>query len=488
MPSPETDTIEQEPAESSLDAIREAQREWAAMPVGRRLEHIYVLRNLIVERSRDLAKVTAEARQVSEAETLTTEIIPLADALHFLETDAEEILKPRKLGKKGRPVWLKGVTAQVEHAPLGVILVIAPSNYPLFLAAVQSIQALVAGNAVVIKPAPGCSKVMELWDELFHEAGIPELLHHVLLEDPQYALDAIEAGIDKVVLTGGDRAGQSVLAACARAVTPSVVELSGIDAMYVRHDADMRLVVKALKFGLSANKGATCIAPRRIFVHHQRIAEFKERLEELELAGEPIKVPGSTALLISTTLDSGAMPLCGEWNESESSLKYPLILDGVPRNSPFWTQDLFGPIAVVQSVAGDQEALNMDRRCPYGLGASVFSNDLKGAQTLANEIPAPIVTINDVVAPTADPRLPFGGCKHSGFGVTRGAEGLLEMTSPKVVTSRRPKGWMPHLTQEFGENSAELFHQLLRLSHGAGMLARLKALPKVIKYSRTTKK
>jgi acyl-CoA reductase-like NAD-dependent aldehyde dehydrogenase len=150
----------------------------------------------------------------------------------------------------------------------------------------------------------------------------------------------------------------------------------------------------------------------------------------------------------------------------DGSLQLPLVLAGVPRGSALWREDVFSPVLSVAAVADDEEALAWAGESAYALGASVFGRDEAAARSLAGRIRAGGVVVNDLIVPTADPRLPFGGRGRSGFGTTRGAEGLLEMTTLKVVQWNRAH-WRPHLDPA-AMGDADLFAAFLELLHGRG--------------------
>ena len=193
-----------------LDA-RIAQGVWAETPLRRRLGVITRLRHLIARNAAELSQSVGERPGRAEGETLALEVLPLADACRFLEREAEAVLAPKRLGSKGRPLWLSGASAEIRREPLGVILIVAPSNYPLFLPGVQIVQALVAGNAVLIKPAPGCIEPMRALLGLLEEAGLPAGLCELLGKSVENGREAIAAGVDKLVLTGSAETGRRVL-------------------------------------------------------------------------------------------------------------------------------------------------------------------------------------------------------------------------------------------------------------------------------------
>lgn len=411
------------------------------------------------------------------SEIIASEVIPLADACKFLEREAASVLAPRVLGQRGRALWLGGVRAQILREPFGVVLVIAPSNYPVFLPGVQVLQALVAGNAVLLKPGPaGLSAVLQI-ARLLHAAGLPEQLFRVLPETPEAAVSAIESGVDKVFFTGSAQVGRQVLAQLAPRAVPSAMELSGCDAVVVRADADLSLAVRALVFGLRLNSGQTCIAPRRVFVARSVATEFEGRLTRALADSTAAEFSPAQqrrlAPLFLDALSDGAHLLAGKV-ESDSKIVGPLVLAGVAPNAALLREDIFGPLLAVMTVADDDEAVHLTNENSYALGATIFSRDETAAREIAWRIEAGVVVINDMIAPTADARLPFGGRRFSGFGVTRGREGLLEMTTQKVVVANRGAG-RPHFNKPQPWHEG-LFLAFLRFVHGRNISTRLKAL------------
>ncbi len=389
------------------EAAREAQSRWSREPISERLRIIRKIRRSLAAQGERLAEAAAAVNNRPIAEKLVSEVLPLADACRWLEKNAVRVLQSRHFGSKGRPFWMQGVSFTVQRMPVGIVLVIGPGNYPLFLPAVHSLHALAAGNSVLLKPAPGTRDVALLFAELAQNAGLDPALLPVLPEATEAAHDAIEVGVDKVIFTGSSENGRDVLVRLADTNTPSVMELSGEDAVLVFADADLDLVVRALRFGTRLNGGETCIAPRRLIVIESVADSLQQRLNAAQLSG--------------------------------------LTMESVPSE----------PIAL--EVANASE---------FALGASIFSRDVAKAQTAAQRIKTGFVLINDLIAPTADPRMPFGGVKASGFGTTRGEEGLLEMTFPHVVAVRR-SGRHAHL-EEPAANDAQLFSSYLKAAHGYG--------------------
>lgn len=405
-----------------MSALRAAQARWRDERLASRGSIFRRVRALVAERSARLVGLAAGGR--CAAEVLTSEVVPLAEAARFLEKKGALILRPRRVGAGGAPVWLRGTSATVRREPWGVVMIIAPSNYPLLLPGVQLFQALMAGNAVVLKPGAGGLAAAEALAEILCDAGLNPALVSVVNEEK------ITPDADKVFFTGSAETGATILGELAPRLVPATMELSGCDAVFVRADADFALAADAIAFGLRLNSGRTCIAPRRVFVSRAQAAVFEKMLVErgVALRGERE----------------------GAWDDAA---------------------ELIG-------VRDDEEALALAAKSAYALGASIFSRDEKAARVLAMRVAAGVVVINDMIVPTADARLPFGGRGRSGFGVTRGPEGLLEMTWPKVIATRAGN-WRPHFENPRA-GDAEFFAAYLEAVHGGSFGARMRARVRLI--------
>lgn len=396
--------------------MRAAQQKWARTEIQTRLRIVRAFRGEIARNVRELVTAFAPELRAQPAERLASELIPLAEACRFLEEAAPEVLSSRELTRKTKPIWLRGVRVEEHREPLGVVLIIGPSNYPFFLPAVQAVQALTAGNAVVIKPGAGAYSVLNLFRELTAVAGLAPELIEVLDEAPESARAVLEEGIDKVVLTGSGSAGRAVYRTAAEQLTPAILELSGDDPVFVLSTADVERAVNAIAFGLRWNGGNSCIAPKRIFVQEQVAESFE-------------------VLLGMTCPAAQTLPIIHFANEEEA----------------------------IARAAGSL----------FALGAAVFGEP-RAARAFAKNVRAGIVVVNDLIAPSADPRVTFGGRGESGFGTTRGSEGLRQFTAPKVVVVQGAKR-LRHL-EPMGEGAEELFCAYLALAHTPSLRERLRGL------------
>lgn len=467
------------PGGGTVSRAREAQADWARTALDRRLAVLRRLRHrLAADPDRLLDAIDTHCGRAT-ADSLAMEIIPLADACRFLERRATALLAPRRLNRRGRPTWLAGVDIAVERLPLGVVLVLAPGNYPLFLPGVQILQALAAGNAVLAKPAPGCTAPLRILERWLADAGLPDGLFQVLDEDIAAARDAIADGVDKVTLTGSAATGRTVLAALAETLTPATVELSGNDPVFVLPGANLDMTAGGLAYGLTLNGGATCIAPRRVYAPAAVAEPLREMLAE-KLRDRPATpvYGGRTDRVLSLLEDirSRGGRIAGTPPEPGAIDMTPLIVSDAPGDSAFFREDIFAPMLAIVPVDDMEEALALNARCPFVLGASVFGPE-PAARAFAGRLDAGAVVVNDVIVPTADPRVPFGGSGESGFGVTRGAEGLLDMTRPRSVAVRRGR-FRPHYDPP-QDGDREMYAAYLAAAHGASWRDRLAAIKRL---------
>lgn len=445
-----------------LTNARAAAVAWAGTPVRDRLRVVAGVRRAIALGAAGL--VTTIDRD--PADTLVAEVLPLAEAASFLVRHAAAILAPAR--PRGRtPLWLWGVRAILVRDPCGVVLILAPGNYPLFLAGAQALQALAAGNAVCLKPAPGCSAPVHAFAKLLAGAGLPPGVFTVLDEHDGPA--AVAAGFDHIVLTGSAETGARVLAAAG--LTPCTLELSGSDAVYVLPGADLALVARCLAYGLRLNGGATCIAPRRVFVlagqHDALRDQLSALLPPIADARVPAAVAARLAALVADAVAQGA--------EATLVPGRPTVVAHARPGMALLQQDVFAPWLALVPMPDMAAALRADAACPYALGASVFG-PATDAAAFARRVQAGSVCINDVVVPTADPRLPFAGRRRSGYGATRGEEGLLRMTVVKTISERRGR-FRPHLDAP-RPDAARLFGAMIASLHGGwpGLRAAIRSL------------
>lgn len=462
-------------------ATREAARQqWVATPWRQKRKVLRHFRGLLAQEADSLLNCLALPQRTASSDSLAAELLPLADACKFLERETPRILQAKHYRSWLRWLGLPALTIEIARAPLGTILVIGPSNYPLFLPGVQTLQAIAAGNAVQWKPGRGGAAVGQRFVELLEQAGVPQGLVETLDESPAAAQKAIAAGVDKVVLTGSRDTGLAVQQQLAEFGIPAVMELSGFDPLVVLADADLQRVTRAIVFSLRLNGGATCIAPRRVYVHRGLYPQLQQALREAVTSLGTITTTSREAergrVLIEEALASGGRLVAGADHELAADEFAPTVVADACAEI---AEDLMLPIVLLHPF--DQEAELEALPLAYDLGASVFGSPL-AARRVAAKLRAGCITLNDVIAPTADARVPFAPGGASGFGVTRGAEGLLEFTRPRVTIQRHGR-WLPHL-EDPNANDSDILLAWLRCTHSSTWGQRMAAGKALLRAAR----
>ena len=457
---------------ATIEAARAAQASWGAQTLKARLRVIARFRHVFTLRMSDLQKIVEAARPRPPGEALASEILPVAETCAWLQNRAPKVLAPRGVGHGAGLVWRLISRVTVSREPHGVVLIIGPSNYPLGLAGVQALHALTAGNAVIWKPGRGGEASARAFCDITREAALPPSLLCVLDESADAAQAAIRAGVDKVVLTGSASTGSAVLEDLASRIVPATMELSGCDAVFVLPGADLDLVVRALRFGMRFNDGATCIGPHRLFASSEILTALEPRLTEACREIGPCRVDPAVAArvrrLAQEAVEGGARLLTGDLEDDAPYL--PILLADASPGMQLLKADTFAPVLSIVSVQDEEDALEAARVCPYALGATVFG-PARDAEAFAGRVPAGFVIVNDMIVPLGDPRVPFGGRGRSGFGVTRGAEGLLEMTRIRTVVASRGRS-RPHLDAP-PETSQAMLSAYMKARHAFTLRERL---------------
>lgn len=476
------------PFASQIAAAQNAQITWSLLAVHERLRPVRRLRALLVERADEIIEAIHTDIARPPVEVISSELLGTAAALKFLEQRASRILAPRGVSWRLRPLWLMGSRDAVHRRPWGVVGIIGTWNYPLFLNAIQTAQALTAGNAVVWKPSENVPRTADLTHALFMDAGFPRDLFQQLPATREAGPQLAEADVNLIVFTGSDTVGRKLAARLGERLVPSTLELSGCDAMFVLADADTEMAARAAWFGVTLNRGQTCIAVRRIYVARSINPAFTEALRKLAASAAPVSLvtPGQSIQaerLIADAVTRGASPT----RAGDGRLAATFLLE-TPPDAAICREACFAPLAAVIPFDSLDDAIGWARQSPFGLAASIFSSNVDPAKALATRIPAGHVSINDALAPTAHPATPFGGVGASGWGDTQGEEGLLAMTVPQTVTVRKGS-FRPHFDEAANPDPAteEILRGLLRATHSRGFRERLRGFWQLLRGIRKKK-
>jgi len=471
---------------------RHAQELWARQTLRERLTFVREARYRIAERADALcAAVHADVHRPA-TELIATDLLPTAAALKFLERRAASILAPRRVPRRDRPLWLMGSRDAVHRQPLGVVGAIGTWNYPILLNVVPMAQALAAGNGVVWKPSEQTPRAAEVIRDLF--SHFPPGLIQVLPATREGGAELAEADVDHLIFTGSDVVGRKLAARLGERLVPSTLELSGCDAMLVLADADLDLAARSAWFGLSLNRGQTCIAVRRIFVARQCYQVFVEKLRPLIEASSPMRLqtPGQLEQASRLTAEAkakGATVVSHEVTEAtRHGEMFPTLLLDSTSDMQFCREACFAPVTAAVPFDSPDDAVRLANASPFGLAASIFSTNVAAAQHLALRLRAGSVIVNDTLVATAHPATPFGGRGASGWGVTQGAEGLLAMTMPQTVSVRSGR-MRPHLDDAIrpDPSTGEILLGVLRATHARGWQERFRGVRQLIRGIRRRK-
>ena len=348
-----------------------------------------------------------------------------------------------------------GARAFVRSLPLGPILAVMPWNFPLWQVIRFLAPALMAGNVGLLKHAPNVPQCALFLEDLFRRAGFADgVFQTLLVETEQVAAILDDPHVAAATLTGSERAGSAVAGQAGRLLKKTVLELGGSDPFIVMPSADLDAAVQMAVKARTLNNGQSCIAAKRFLVHEAIADEWTRRFvdamdaltvgDPLEAATDigPLATPSileGLASQVERSVAAGARVLLGGHRlEGPGNFYAPTVLVDIPEAAPAYSEELFGPVALLFRVKDMDHAVHQANDTPFGLGSSVWTNDPAEQERFINEIEAGMTFVNGMVA--SDPRLPFGGIKHSGYGRELSEHGLREFVNMKTVYVVSPKG------------------------------------------------
>jgi len=387
--------------------------------------------NLAVTATREMGKAIKESR--SEIDKCAWTIEYYADNGKIFTSDEIVNTDARK--------------SVIIFEPIGVIGSIMPWNFPYWQALRFAAPSLMAGNTIVLKPASATMQCGIEIEKAFINAGIPRGIFQTMIGDSSTAETLIDSEINAVTFTGSVQVGGKVAQRATSQLKKTVLELGGSDPFIVCEDADIEKASTGAVKGRFINCGQSCIASKRFIVTKEIAGEFIEKFvsktEKLRV-GDPLlddtdigplvnsKSLNNIETLVSKSVKEGAeVATGGERSNSNGFFYRPTIMKKVSPKMEVASEEVFGPIAPVITVEEEKDAIKVANNSKYGLGASIWTQDLEKAEKLSRSIESGIVTVNNVVI--SDPRVPFGGIKNSGFGRELSRYGMLEFVNVKSI-------------------------------------------------------
>ena len=443
------ETLSEYPEHSSPEVTRRLEGaarafvEWRRTSFGDRAGPLRAVATILRQRQAELARLmTLEmGKPIAQSES---EVEKCAGACEYFAENAERDLTVESVASDAARSF-------VRYDPLGPILAVMPWNFPMWQVIRAAAPALMAGNVLVLKHAsnvPGCADELE---RVFADAGFPSgVFQQVRI--PGAAAEALvdHPAIAAVTLTGSDAAGRALGARAGRALKKTVLELGGSDPFLVLADADPMQAATQAAAARIINNGQSCIAAKR-FIVHEAIANafiegFTAGMRALRM-GDPLDPttqlgPLATARLaeeleaqVTESVSRGARLICGGRRPTPGSAFFPpTVLTDIPRESPAYRDELFGPVGCVFVARDLDDAIRIANDTRFGLGASAWTSDAIEQERFARELDAGSVFVNGMVV--SDPRFPFGGVKASGYGRELSDVGLREFTNVKTVRIR----------------------------------------------------
>jgi succinate-semialdehyde dehydrogenase/glutarate-semialdehyde dehydrogenase len=429
-----------EQVDEAIAAAQDAFVAWRARSFGERAVPMKRLASLLRERSDRYARLMSieMGKPITEAKA---EIEKCAFGCDFFADNAASFLSPEIVKTNAQKSY-------VAYEPLGIVLAVMPWNFPFWQVIRFAAPAFMAGNAALLKHAsnvPQCALAIE---EAVRDAGFPDgLLRVLLLPGSQVEPIIDDERVRAVTLTGSSVTGARIASAAGRALKKAVLELGGSDPFIVLADADIASAAATGVRARNQNTGQSCIAAKRFLIEDDVVADFEKRfvagVEALRI-GDPLDPKTQIGPLarpdlrenleyqVHESVRMGARLLTGgkRWGD-RGSFYAPTVLADVTPKMPVFAEETFGPVAALIRVRDADEAVSLANSSEYGLGANLWTRDIPRAEQLARRIESGQVFINGMVA--SDPRLPFGGVKHSGFGRELSAFGIREFVNIQTV-------------------------------------------------------
>lgn len=449
---------------------RAAFRQWSALDIKQRANVLLSARDLLLARQEDILQTICAENGKPRLEAIS-EFFYVCDVITFYAKQAKRFLKLERV----TPHLLRNKKVSVHYEPRGVIGLITPWNFPFILTVGEAIPALMAGNAVVIKPSewtPLIAKLgCEILQQAFTNAGLPAEILQVVNGYGETG-GALVDEADMIAFTGSVNTGKRIAERAAKRLIPVSLELGGKDPMIVCRDADVERAANAAVWGAFTNSGQVCISVERVYVDEAIADDFTKRVvEKTKQLRQGVDEKNSEqrvdvgAMTFPKQVDTveehvadakahGAQILTGGRRNPNLSGRFyePTVLTNVDHSMKIMTEETFGPVLPIMRVKNEAEALRLANDSIYGLNASVWTKDKTKGERIAAQVEAGITCVNDVIVGFAVTDAPSGGLKESGLGKRHGAHGIRRFCHEQVIITdrfglKREMLWYPYTRQ-----------------------------------------
>ncbi len=473
----------------AIERAKKAQAKWGQKSLGQRIKVLQRFKKALMEKADEFSRAISTENGKPLMESMITEVLPTVDITDYFCSKAPGILAKKPIAMR----MMKYRKSYIHYKPRGVVYIISPWNFPFVIPTGEVVMALIAGNAVIQKPASLTPMIALKARDLMVENGLDPDLFQVLPMKGEHAFKLIGSGVDYVNFTGSVATGEKVSAECGKHLIPCTMELGGKDAAIVCEDVSIDHAAKYLVWGAFANAGQVCASVERVYVHEKIYNQFVDKVvsivKELKIGDPfadgvsigPMKDPHQLKIVqqhVENARENGATVLTGGYKiDGPGQFYAPTILVDVDEDMECVKEETFGPTMPIMKYSDIDDAVQRANDSPFGLNAYVFTADRYRGQRIAEKLQAGTVMVNAALMTYGLPETPWGGVKKSGVGRVHGDDGLRDLCIPSHVNYDLPFeiSWNPFL-YPYSHRKYKAFLNSLKAFWGQGFSDKLSGI------------